>query len=76
VKVITKRGSEKVEAEVKSLYDEVMTLTTAIDEAIIKGQKSLGAHNGIPGYDPVSNDDLAFTYTHRGSGVVGWADDF
>jgi hypothetical protein len=73
---LTKRGSEQLETEVTSLYDEVMTLTIAIEEAIIKGQKSLGAPNGILECDPVSNQDLAFTCVHRGSSVVGWADDF
>jgi hypothetical protein len=65
-----------LDTEVTSLYDEVMTLTMAIEEAILKGQKSIGAPNDIPQCDPVSNQDLAFTCTHRGSGVIGWTDDF
>jgi hypothetical protein len=74
--VITNRGSKKLEMEVKCLYDDVMTLKTAIEEAIIKGQKSLGELNDIPGSGLVSNEDFVFTCANAGSGVVGWIDDF
>jgi hypothetical protein len=71
----TSRGSRKVEIEVKSLYDEVMTLKTAIEEAIIKGQESMGGLNDIPGSNFVADEDLPFTFVKSGSGVVGWIDD-
>ena len=76
MKVITDRGSKKLKAEIESLYDEVMTLRTAIEEAIIKGQKSMGVLNDVPAADLVSNNDLRSTCVSEGSGVVGWADDF
>ena len=62
--------------EVKCLYDDVATLKTAIEEAIIKGQKSLAVLSDIPESDLVSNEDFAFTCVHTGSGIVGWLDDF
>ena len=62
--------------EVKCLCDDVVTLKTAIEEAIIKGQKSLDGLNDIPGSGLVSNEDFVLTCVHAGSGVVGWLDDF
>jgi hypothetical protein len=75
-KVIVNRGSKKVEMEVKCLYDDVVTLKTAIEEAIIKGQKSVAVLNDIPRSDLVSNEDFALTCVNAGSGVVGWVNDF
>ena len=65
-----------MEMEVKRLYDDVVTLKAAIEEAIIKGQKSVGDLNDIPGSDLVSNEDFALTSMNAGSGVVGWVNDF
>ena len=65
-----------METEVKCLEDEVMTLKTAIEEAIIKGQKSVAVLSDIPESDLVSNEDFALTCVNAGSGVVGWIDDF
>ena len=62
--------------EVKRLHDEVVTLKTAIEEAINKGQKSVDDLNGIPGSGLVSNKDFALTHMNAGSGVVGSVDDF
>jgi len=62
--------------EVKCLCDDVVTLKAAIEEAIIKGQKSLDGLNDIPRSGPVSNKDFALTCVNAGSGVVGWLDDF
>jgi hypothetical protein len=75
-KVIVNRGSKKLEMEVKCLYDDVVTLKTAIEEAIIKGQKSVAVLSDIPESDLVSNEDFALTCVNAGSGVVGWIDDF
>ena len=72
----TSRGSKKAEIEAKSLYDEVMTLRMAIEEAIIKGQESMGSLNDIPGPNLVADEDLPFTFVKSGSGVVGWIEDF
>ncbi len=65
-----------MEMEVKCLYDDVVTLKTAIEEAIIKGQKSVAVLSDIPESDLVSNKDFALTCVNAGSGVVGWLDDF
>jgi hypothetical protein len=65
-----------LEMEVKRLYDDVVTLKKAIEEAIIKGQKSLADLNDISGSCLVSNEDFALTCMNVGSGIVGWIDDF
>jgi hypothetical protein len=75
-RVIANRRSKKLEMEVKRLYDDVVTLKAAIEEAIIKGQQSRDDLSDIPGSGLVSNEDFAFTYVNAGSGVVGWLDDF
>jgi len=75
-KVIVNRGSKKLEMETKCLYDDVVTLKTAIEEAIIKGQKSVAVLTDIPESDLVSHEDFVLTCVNAGSGVVGWADDF
>jgi hypothetical protein len=62
--------------EVKCLQDEFVTLKTAIEEAIIRGQKSVAVPSDIPESDLVSNKDFAFTCVNAGSGVVGWVNDF
>lgn len=74
--VIIARGNTKLETQVRYLEDEVITLKTAIEEAIIKGQKSLGRLSDIPGWRVVFDKDLALTRTDAGPGVVGWIDDF
>ena len=65
-----------MEMEVKCLYDDVVTLKTAIEEAIIKGQKSVAVLSDIPESDLVSDEDFALTCVNAGSGVVGWVNDF
>jgi hypothetical protein len=64
-----------LEREVERLQDEVVTLKTAIAEAINKGQKPLADLNDIPGSGPVSHKKSALTRTNAGSGVAGWVDD-
>jgi hypothetical protein len=76
VKVIVNRGSKKLEIEVKCLQDEFVTLKTAIEEAIIKGQKSVAVLSDISESDLVSNEDFVLTCVNAGSGVVGWVNDF
>jgi len=76
VNVIASKGSNKLEREVRCLYDEVITLKTAIEEAIIKGQKSLDLLSDIPESDVVFDEDFALTCADAGAGVVGWIDDF
>jgi hypothetical protein len=65
-----------LETEVKRLHDEVVTLKTAIEEAINKGQKSVDDLNGIPRSGLVSNKDFALTHMNAGLRVVGRVDDF
>ncbi len=62
--------------EVKSLEREVMTLRTAIEEAIMKGQKSLTVLSDISESDLVTGEDFAATWEDAGPGVVGWVVDF
>jgi len=75
-RVITNRGSKKLEMEVERLQDEFVTLKMAIEEAITKGQKSLAGLNDIPESDLVSDEDFDLTHMNGGSGVVGWVDNF
>ena len=65
-----------MEIEVKSLYDDVITLKMAIEEAIIKGQKSFGALSDITESGVITDEDLDRTHMNGGSGVVGWVDNF
>jgi hypothetical protein len=53
-----------------------MTLRTAIEEAIIKGQKSVAVFSDVSESDLVAAEDLALTCVNTGSGIVGWVDDF
>jgi hypothetical protein len=76
LRVIIDRGSKKVEIEEKRLQDEFVTLKAAIEEAIIKGQKSMAGPDDNLGYGLVSEEDLVRTSMNTGSGVVGWVDDF
>jgi hypothetical protein len=64
-----------LEMEGKRLQDEFLTLKMAIEEAIIKGQKSRGNLNDVPGSGLVSDEDFALTCVNAG-GVVGWIEDF
>jgi hypothetical protein len=60
-----------LERELERLHDDVIALKTAIEEAIIKGQKSLAGLNDIPEPGLVSNEDFVLARTNTGSGVVG-----
>jgi hypothetical protein len=73
---ITNQGSKKLEREVKCLYDDVVLLKTAIEEAINKGQKSADGLNNIHWSGSVSHKKSAPTRTNAGSRVAGLVDDF
>ena len=73
---IVTKGRNRLETEVKCLEREVMTLKTAIEEAIMKGQKSLAVFTDVPESSVVFDEDLGLTYRGTGSGVVGTVDDF
>ena len=64
-----------METEVKCLYDEVLTLKMAIEEAIIKGQKSFGALRDTRESDIIPDEELDLIDVNGGSGLVGWVDD-
>lgn len=53
-----------------------MILKVAIEEAILKGQKSLDLVSDIPDSDVVFDKDFAVTCADAVPGVVGWVDDF
>ena len=63
-----------MEVEAKRLQDEFVTLKIAIEEAIMKGQKSVAVLSDIPELDLVSDEDFALTCVNAGSGIVGWVD--
>jgi len=65
-----------LEMEAKRLHDEVVTLKTAIEEAINRGQKSTDDLNDISGSGLVSTKDFDLTCVNAGEGIVGWVDDF
>lgn len=76
VNVITSARSQRLETEVKYLHDEIMTLKTAIEEAIIKGQNSLDPVSDVPESDVAFEENLAVTCADAVPGTVGWIDDF
>jgi len=65
-----------LDIDVKRLHDEVLTLTQAIEEAIMKGRESMGDLYDISDSVLDTREDPTFTYMDTGSGVVGWVDDF
>ena len=64
-----------METEVKYLYDQVLTLKKAIEEAIIRGQRSFGALSDITESDMTSNEGFDLIDVNGGWGPVGWIDD-
>jgi len=62
--------------EVKRLHEEVVTLKTAIEEAIREGQKSTDDLKDIPRSGPVSNKKSAPTRTNAGSRAAARLADF
>ena len=76
MKVITSRGSKKLERKLERLHGEVVTLKTAIEEAINKGQKSLDGLDDIPGSGLVSNKNFALICVNSSLVVVDQVDDF
>lgn len=65
-----------MEIEVERLHDEVVTLKTAIEQAIREGQKSMDDLNDVAKYGLISNIDSGFTRVSTGLGIVDWVDDF
>ena len=76
VNVTIARGSMKLETEVKCLEREVITLRMAIEEAILRGQRSVAILDDVPESDVAGNEDSAFTCVNADPGIVGQVDDF
>lgn len=74
--VIITKGSGELKTEAICLEREVMTLKMAIEEAIMKGQRSLAVFTDVPESEVVFDDDFGLTCAGTGSGVVGWVEDF
>jgi len=75
VDAIARKGAGTLKTEVKCLYDEILTLKTAIEEAIIKGQKSFGPLSDIAESGMTADEELNLVDVGGGSGLVGWVDD-
>lgn len=65
-----------LKAEVRCLYAEITSLKEAIEEAILKGQKSVTLLTDVPEYDVAPDEESEVASAGLGCGVVGWADDF
>jgi hypothetical protein len=74
--MINDPGSEQLSIEGLRLYDQVMALTSAIQEAIIRGQRSVAVLDDVRESSLCIHGDLTLTRSSAGPGVVGWADDF
>jgi len=68
---ITSLGSNKLEKDGKHLQDQVVTLKTAIEEAIRAGQKPMDGLSDISRSRLVSNKDVVLTHVNAGPEVVG-----
>ncbi len=74
MEVIARKGGSRLETDVKCLYDEVLTLKTAIEEAIIRGQKAFGTLSGSPESAMTADEELDLADIQQGPGLVGWVD--
>ena len=63
-----------METDVKCLYDEVLILKTAIEEAIMKGQKAFGALSDSTESGMTADESLGLVDVEGGSRLVGWVD--
>ena len=69
------KGGSRLKREVKCLDDEVLTLKMAIEEAIIRGQRSFGALGDTTESAVIADEELALDEANGDSGLVGWIDD-
>ena len=74
MEVIARKGSSRLGTDVKCLYDEVLTLKTAIEEAIIKGQKAFGTLSDSTESGMTADAELDPVDVNGGSRLVGWVD--
>lgn len=64
-----------MEIEAKRLQDEFVALKLAIEEAIVKGQRSRPGFREIPGRTLVLDETPARVRERARLGIVGWVDD-
>jgi len=64
-----------LEIEAKRLQDEFVALKLAIEEAIVKGQRSRPGIGEVPGRTLVLDKTPARGHERARPGVVGWVDD-
>jgi hypothetical protein len=72
---VTDHGRRELEIETKRLQDEFVALKLAIEEAIIKGQRSAGGLREVSGHHLVSEEYSMSTDATAKPGIVGWIDD-
>ena len=65
-----------METEAERLQKQVVLLKTAIEDAIVKRQRSLSRLEDSLDSRVVSREALVLTCSHKGSQVIGWLDDF
>ena len=65
-----------MEMKIERLEDEFLALKTALEEAIIAGERSMGDFGEIPYHTLASNEHSASARATVRPGVVGWVDDF
>ena len=75
MEVIARNGGSRLGTDVKCLYDEVLTLKMAIEEAIIKGQKAFGTLSDSTESGMTADDKLDLVDVEGGSRLVGWVDE-
>jgi len=65
-----------LETEAERLQKQVVLLKTAIEDAIVKRQRTLSRLEDNLDSRVVSREALVLTCSHKGSQVIGWLDDF
>jgi len=75
-KIAISARDEKLETESKRLQKQVLLLKMAIEDAIVKRQRSLSCLEDSLDSRVVSKEALLLTCSHKGSQVIGWLDDF
>jgi hypothetical protein len=62
--------------QIERLEDEFLALKTALEEAIIAGERSIGDFDETACYTLVSNEHSISARATARPGVIGWIDDF
>ena len=64
-----------MEMQIERLEDEFLALKTALEEALIKGQRLTGDLGEVPDFTLVSSEYSISARATARPGVVGWVDD-